>query len=162
MAVLNPVVSDLAFKSKNVTNKKVSKYLDVIARKVIEEIIRNIININLLPKINFLNNKKIWLTKPDERIVEILNKIKIGIVDPLCKPTANNIDNIKNNEINLIINTPLGEQSRYDEYEIGKAAIQFKIPVITTISGANAVIRAIRIGDKKLTYLSLQEIFNYV
>ena len=72
------------------------------------------------------------------------------------------VDLIKNNEINLIINTPLGEQSRYDEYEIGKAAIQFKIPVITTISGANAVIRAIRIGSEKLTYSSLQEIFHYI
>ena len=70
------------------------------------------------------------------------------------------VDSIKNNQINLIINTPLGEQSRYDEYKIGKAAIQFNIPVITTISGAIAVIRAIRIGDKKLTYSSLQEIFN--
>ena len=69
------------------------------------------------------------------------------------------VDSIKNNEINLIINTPLGEQSRYDEYKIGKAAIQFKIPVITTISGATAVIRAIRIGNKELTYSSLQEIF---
>ena len=69
------------------------------------------------------------------------------------------VDSIKNNKINLIINTPLGEQSRYDEYQIGRAAIQFKIPVITTIPGANAVIRAIRIGDKKLTYSSLQKIF---
>ena len=69
------------------------------------------------------------------------------------------VDAIKNNKINLIINTPLGEQSRYDEYKIGKAAIQFKIPVITTISGANAVIRAVRIENKKFSYSSLQEIF---
>ena len=45
----------------------------------------------------------------------------------------------------MIINTPLGAQSRYDEYEIGKAAIQFKNPVITTLSGATAALRAIRI-----------------
>ncbi len=70
------------------------------------------------------------------------------------------VDAIKNNEINLIINTPLGEQSRFDEYKIGKAAIEYKIPVITTLAGAHAALRAIRFQDKKLTYNSLQEIFN--
>ena len=90
------------------------------------------------------------------------NGIKSSYIYKVGEGRPHIVDSIKNNEINLIINTPLGEQSRYDEYEIGKAAIQFKIPVITTISGANAVIRAIRIGDKKLTYSSLQEIFNYV
>ena len=70
------------------------------------------------------------------------------------------VDAIKNNEISLIINTPLGEQSRYDEYKIGKAAIEYKIPVITTLAGANAALRAIRFQNKKLTYNSLQEIFN--
>jgi len=71
------------------------------------------------------------------------------------------VDEIKNNNINIIINTPLGAQSRYDEYEIGKAAIQFKIPVITTLSGATAALRAIRITqNKKLSHLSLQEIFD--
>ncbi len=70
------------------------------------------------------------------------------------------VDAIKNNEINLIINTPLGEQSRYDEYKIGRAAIEYKIPVITTMAGAHAALRAIRFEDKKLTYNSLQEIFH--
>ena len=35
-------------------------------------------------------------------MVEILNKIKIGIVEPLCKPKANNVDNKKNNETNFL------------------------------------------------------------
>ena len=71
------------------------------------------------------------------------------------------VDEIKNKKIDIIINTPLGAQSRYDEYQIGKAAIKFKIPVITTLSAANAILRAIRImQNKKLTYSSLQEIFS--
>ena len=70
------------------------------------------------------------------------------------------VDSIKNNQIDLIINTPLGAQSRYDEYEIGKAAIKHSIPVLTTISGAQAAIRAIRImQNKSLSYSSLQKIF---
>ena len=73
----------------------------------------------------------------------------------------NIVDTIKNNEINIIINTPFGGAAREDEYKIGKAAIKYKIPVFTTISGAKAAIRAIqtiKLGNFK--YRSLQEIFN--
>jgi carbamoyl-phosphate synthase large subunit len=70
------------------------------------------------------------------------------------------VDAIKNKEIQFIINTPLGAQSRYDEYEIGKAAIQHSIPMATTISGAEAALRGIRTMQYgKLNYKSLQEIF---
>ena len=63
-------------------------------------------------------------------------------------------------EVDLIINTPLGKQSRFDEYEIGKAAIRYNVLVLTTISGAQAIVRAIRtVQQKKLNYYSLQEIF---
>ena len=63
--------------------------------------------------------------------------------------------------INIIINTPFGGAAREDEYKIGRAAIRYKIPVFTTISGAKAAIRAIqtiKLGNFK--YRSLQEIFS--
>ena len=73
----------------------------------------------------------------------------------------NIVDCIKNEDVQMIINTPLGAQSRFDEYQIGKAAIKHNIQVVTTISGAMAILRAIRIiKNKKLNYKSLQEIFN--
>ena len=46
-------------------------------------------------------------------------------------------------------------QSRFDEYEIGKAAIKHNIPVITTIAGAFAILRAIRIILKNKFHLNL-------
>ena len=49
----------------------------------------------------------------------------------------------------------------YDEYEIGKSAIKYKVSVLTTISAAQAMIRAIRIFKSGgLEYRSLQNIFN--
>ena len=92
---------------------------------------------------------------------EILNNNGISCNDifKVGEGRPNIVDYIKNKKINIIINTPLGEQSRYDEYKIGKIAIEYKIPVVTTISGANAVMRAIRIQSKQLSYSSLQEIF---
>ena len=71
------------------------------------------------------------------------------------------VDAIKNNEIDIIINTPFGGAAREDEYEIGRSAIRYKIPVFTTISGAKAAVRAIqtmKLGE--FEYRSLQEIFN--
>ena len=67
---------------------------------------------------------------------------------------------LKNAEIQLVINTPLGAQSRYDEHEIGKSAIRYKVPVITTIPGAQAAVRGIRnTKSNSIQYTSLQEIF---
>ena len=72
----------------------------------------------------------------------------------------NVVDAIKNGEIQLVINTPLGAQSRFDEYEIGRASIRYKVIVITTISGAQAAVRGIRnLKSKTINYQSLQEIF---
>ena len=68
----------------------------------------------------------------------------------------NAVDGIKNGEIQLVINTPLGAQSRYDEEAIGRACIQKGILAITTLSGAEAAVRAIR-SKKKITVKSIQE-----
>ena len=88
------------------------------------------------------------------------NGIKSEYIYKAGEGRPNIVDAIKNKEIDIIINTPLGAQSRYDEYIIGKAAIKYKIPAITTLSGAYAVLRSIRIlQNNKLNYYSLQEIF---
>ena len=55
----------------------------------------------------------------------------------------NVVDAIKNGEIQMVINTPMGAQAREDEYEIGRSAIRHKIPAITTISGAQAAVRGL-------------------
>ena len=72
----------------------------------------------------------------------------------------NVVDAIKNGEVQLVVNTPMGAQAREDEYEIGRSAIRYKIPVITTIAGAQAAVRGIRnIIAKQINYQSLQEVF---
>tara|TARA_Y100000590_G_scaffold75685_3_gene83591 strand:+ start:20612 stop:23854 length:3243 start_codon:yes stop_codon:yes gene_type:complete len=72
----------------------------------------------------------------------------------------NVVDGIKNGDIQMVINTPLGQQSRYDEESIGRACIQKGIMVITTLSGAAAAVRAIKTQQMgKMTVRSLQEYF---
>ena len=54
------------------------------------------------------------------------------------------IDSIKNNQIQLIINTPTGEESQTDARLIRRTALDYKLPVITTIAGAKATVAAIK------------------
>jgi carbamoyl-phosphate synthase large subunit len=68
------------------------------------------------------------------------------------------VDAIKNGNINLIINTPLGQRSRADEYAIGWTAIKYRVPFITTLSAAESIVRGIRANNKKpFEYKCLQE-----
>jgi carbamoyl-phosphate synthase large subunit len=71
----------------------------------------------------------------------------------------NIVDAIKNREVQLVINTPSGEISRIAEYQIGWAAIEHKVPFITTLSAAASVVSAIssmRKGER--TVRSVQEL----
>ena len=55
----------------------------------------------------------------------------------------NIVDGIKNKEIHLIINTPSGKLSKHDDSYIRKAAINYKVPYITTTAAAIAAARGI-------------------
>ncbi|MBJ7295921.1 MAG: carbamoyl-phosphate synthase large subunit [Dolichospermum sp.] len=53
------------------------------------------------------------------------------------------LDAIKNQKIQLIINTPSGEEAHTDSKLIRRTALGYKIPIITTIAGARATAAAI-------------------
>ena len=68
----------------------------------------------------------------------------------------NVVDLVKDGKIQLVINTPLGEESRYDEYAIGWAAIEHKISFITTLSAAATAVKGIE-SASNLTVVTIQE-----
>ena len=72
----------------------------------------------------------------------------------------NIVDYIKRGEIALIFNTPLGRASHFDEQAIRRAALQFNVPCVTTMTGAEALIDALasKKEEKSFTARSLQEI----
>jgi len=93
---------------------------------------------------------------------EYMNKrgIPVRTVLKVREGRPNVVDEIKNGKINLIINTPLGERSREDEYAIGWAAIKSRVPFITTLSAAEAIVRGLRAQKKgPFTYKCLQEYY---
>ena len=72
----------------------------------------------------------------------------------------NAVDLMKNGEIHLVINTPLGIVSYFDEKALRTTATQRGIPLITTLSGAHAVVEAIRALKRgSMTVTTLQEIY---
>ena len=72
----------------------------------------------------------------------------------------NIVDYIKRGDIALIINTPLGRTSHFDEQAIRQAALRYGVACVTTITGAEALIEAIatKQADEKFVVRSLQEI----
>jgi len=55
----------------------------------------------------------------------------------------NIVDAIKNGEIQLVINTPMGRTSTHDDSYIRKTAIKYKLPYITTTAAAAAAVKGI-------------------
>ncbi|KJH71726.1 carbamoyl-phosphate synthase large subunit [Aliterella atlantica] len=70
------------------------------------------------------------------------------------------LDAMKNHQIQLIINTPSGEEAQTDARLIRRTAITYKIPIITTIAGAKATAAAIR--SMQSTTLDVKALQDYL
>jgi carbamoyl-phosphate synthase large subunit len=69
-------------------------------------------------------------------------------------------DHIKQGEVALVINTPLGRASHYDEQAIRRAALQYNVPCVTTMTGAQALVEALasRASVKEVAVYALQDL----
>jgi carbamoyl-phosphate synthase large subunit len=74
--------------------------------------------------------------------------IKVHQVAKLSEPGDTIPDLIRDGKIALVINTPLGQGARGDGYEIRRAAVQYRVPCITTMSGAAAAVQAMTMAWK--------------
>ncbi|HEY9782639.1 MAG TPA: carbamoyl-phosphate synthase large subunit [Leptolyngbyaceae cyanobacterium] len=72
------------------------------------------------------------------------NGLNVDLILKLHEGRPHVLDAIKNHEIQLIVNTPSGEEARTDARLIRRTALAYKIPIITTIAGARATAAAIR------------------
>jgi carbamoyl-phosphate synthase large subunit len=69
-------------------------------------------------------------------------------------------DHIVNRSIDMVINTPLGRESFFDDRSVRRAATMAQIPCITTLTGASAAVSAIRaMRQQTLTVRSLQDYY---
>ncbi len=93
-----------------------------------------------------------------ERLREV--GLKVENVFKVNEGRPNIVDHIKRGEIALVINTPLGRASHFDEQAIRRASLQHNVPCVTTMTGAQAIVEAIgaRAGGGAIQVRSLQEL----
>jgi carbamoyl-phosphate synthase large subunit len=83
--------------------------------------------------------------------VERVFKVKEG--------RPNVVDLIKGDRIHLIINTPRGQETLFDEKAIRRAAVLARIPTITTIAAAQAAVEGIEAMQRRqTTVFALQQL----
>jgi len=83
--------------------------------------------------------------------------IKSKLIRKMYEGRPNIVDGIMNREIRLVINTPSGKLSKYDDSYIRKTAIKYKVPYITTLAAAAAAAKGIAAyRNGKLEVKSLQ------
>ncbi|MCU0770508.1 MAG: carbamoyl-phosphate synthase large subunit [Verrucomicrobia bacterium] len=70
--------------------------------------------------------------------------LKVLRIFKLQEGRPNAVDLLKNNEIQLVVNTPSGATPRADEVKIRTTAVYTGIPIMTTLSGAKAALLGIR------------------
>ncbi|WP_013323226.1 carbamoyl-phosphate synthase large subunit [Gloeothece verrucosa] len=87
---------------------------------------------------------KVVATSGTQKILEENGIEGVEVVLKLHEGRPHVIDWIKNNWIQFIINTPSGEESQNDGRSIRRTALDYKLPIITTIAGAKATVAALR------------------
>jgi carbamoyl-phosphate synthase large subunit len=70
--------------------------------------------------------------------------ISVEVVFKVNEGRPNVADHILNNQVQLIVNTPLGRESFFDDRVVRRVAMLHSIPCITTLTGASAAVEAIR------------------
>lgn len=86
------------------------------------------------------------------------NGIEAEVVLKVSQGRPNVIDRIINREIDFIINTPSGKRGKTEGYMIRRAAVDYGVPYITTVSGAIAAVKGIEAMRRaKMTIKSIQE-----
>ncbi len=70
--------------------------------------------------------------------------LDVDVVYKVNEGRPNIADEIVNRKVDLVINTPLGRESFFDDRTVRRAAMMHQVPCITTLTGAAAAVSAIR------------------
>ena len=86
--------------------------------------------------------------------------IEVEVIYKVNEGRPNIADHLVNRTIDLVINTPLGRDSFFDDRSVRRAATMAQVPCITTLTGASAAVSAIRaLRSQALTVRSLQDYY---
>jgi carbamoyl-phosphate synthase large subunit len=84
--------------------------------------------------------------------------IPVDVVFKVNEGRPNIVDHILNNQVQIIVNTPLGRESFFDDRAMRRVAMLHNVPCITTLTGASAAVEAIRaVGTHALEVRAIQD-----
>jgi carbamoyl-phosphate synthase large subunit len=69
--------------------------------------------------------------------------LKVQSVLKVHEGRPNIEDQIRSNQVQLVINTPIGRQAAHDDKYLRRAALDYAVPTVTTLAGARAAVEAI-------------------
>jgi carbamoyl-phosphate synthase large subunit len=88
--------------------------------------------------------------------------IAAGKVNKVSEGSPHVVDLIQAGQIDLVINTPLGSDAHSDGMKLRVAAVRYGVPLITTLSAAQAAVNGIRaLRDHELRVKGLQEHYRF-
>ena len=100
------------------------------------------------------------------RTCDLINEAGIPAekIKKLYQGRPNVLDAIKNGDVQIVLNTPIGKEGSHDDSYIRKAAIKARIPYMTTMAAAAASISGIRTVQKEgqIGVKSLQQIHSEI
>jgi carbamoyl-phosphate synthase large subunit len=99
---------------------------------------------------------EIVATKGTAKVL-VNNGIPVQTVFKVGEGRPDIVDQIKNGEVHLVINTPSGKKPKADEVAIRSQSVAHNIPCITTLSGAEAAVNAIESLKRGMSVMSIQE-----
>jgi carbamoyl-phosphate synthase large subunit len=86
--------------------------------------------------------------------------LEVGVVFKVNEGRPNIADEIVNRKVDLVVNTPLGRESFFDDRMVRRAAMMHEVPCITTLTGAAAAVQAIRgLREQGLGVRALQDYY---
>jgi carbamoyl-phosphate synthase large subunit len=93
---------------------------------------------------------------------EVLEQIGLAVetVLKVHEGRPNIEDEIRSGRVQLVINTPIGRQAAHDDRYLRRAALDYAVPTVTTLSGARAAVEAITAlqGESIIAVAALQDI----
>jgi len=86
--------------------------------------------------------------------------LDVDVIYKVNEGRPNIADEIVNRKVDLVVNTPLGRESFFDDRTVRRAAMMHQVPCITTLTGAAAAVSAIRaLREQGLGVRALQDYY---
>jgi len=86
--------------------------------------------------------------------------LDVDVIFKVNEGRPNVADEIVNRKVDLVVNTPLGRESFFDDRAVRRAAMMHQVPCITTLTGAQAAVSAIRaLRQQGLVVHALQDYY---